>query len=257
MILFRNIKSVFQLWPLLAALLVLSASLAASSQLRAAETVHGTPKTTGQPAAAASHQQQTQEPPATDTCGSETPNNPIFRNLKRIALVVVVTPASYQTAFDCHGNEEKCLDENGGLTATPSKRPKVRQEMLDDYTAYPEPLHPDNLVKVFSRRLRQEIPSHDEHCNAPDIALLDMNHWMKFQQEPDVLTVGVELHIVDFTKPRIAVVSINYYRSKLDSLTVQNSFSQNTAIPLDIPNDKIASLLSEFVDSIEVRTDPY
>ena len=188
------------------------------------------------------------------------PENPIFNDLKRVNLLVDGLANKYQDALDCHGREAQCADQ--ALKYAPERRPEFLKSLADNYRAYPEPVRRERVLSVFSTMLKQKLMPHvapGPDCSVPDPVVIDLRKQQGLPQheaiegDPATLTVSVIESITSDTKPPIAVFSVILYRpdpTHADFGTQMPSFV--TAIPLDLPDDQIASRLDEFVSHFQV-----
>jgi hypothetical protein len=180
------------------------------------------------------------------------PTNHLFRNLRTAYLAVNVLPRTYIEALRCHGQENMCLEQSGTLKVDPQRRQEFLDHMVANYNAYPKPLHPDALTTLFAASLKQKLsvailPGLD--CKTRDPILLDHNGLETFWKDDqngksakDSLLVLLNVQIFDDTKPRIAVLSVLYYRPG-ETMRSQFIESRTLPVPLDMPGAETSKLV--------------
>lgn len=188
------------------------------------------------------------------------PDNSVFWDLKRVNLVVRVIPNKYPEALKCHGQEEQCADNNGALLVHPEQRPEYIKALKDWNNTYRAPVRRENLIRVFSDVLKQKLMPHvvpGPDCKPLDPVVVDLTSNAAveaIERDPATLTVSFELNIVDSTQPPIGVLTVVTYRP---DRTYSSFWTKTqwyaTAIPLDLPDDQIATRLNEFASHFPVN----
>ena len=198
------------------------------------------------------------------SCAAQAECNPpppkadwiLFRDLKAANLYVRV-PNTFMEAEKCHGREQQCADE---VTTSGSAAEYVKF-LNDNYRLDREPLHAENVTRVFSDMLNKKLmpfvlPGPD--CKPPQLVILNpvnRGDYLKdaTQNDPATLTFAVTLKVEDSTTPPIAILTVNYYRPDPARTSFWTEVLPNyvTAIPLNLPDDQIAALLQKFADHFE------
>ena len=226
----RNTISAFQQSPLLAACAVVSGILASSTASFA------------QPA-------QTQS----NTCSSFSPlhhSQPIFRDLKAVNLYIDIPP-KYQEALDCHGREEDCVKLASGYGLPQFDSAKYIQNLKEMYDRYPTDLHPDVLTALYRDRLKTAFSSvlpRDSSCEPPEPVVLDRKTVALRDKSMTDITLTIIVTVVDTTKPPIAILTSSYFRSDPGHTDYLHSWPFSTAFPLDLPEPKIAGIVTDFAN---------
>ncbi|MBE0626452.1 MAG: hypothetical protein IH606_16755 [Burkholderiales bacterium] len=194
-----------------------------------------------------------------------TPKQNIFKNLSGVSLYVDVLPASYLRAEECHNREAECVENTPALKRFPEMYPRGQerfiQELVDDYKAFPAPLHRENLIRLFTARIKRKYSSFiapDNNCQISDVTIIDKKTLNRVAEDKDNVTIIVRLRILQDTKPQIALLTTDIYRGdpQYTDLTSQVLMGDQTAIPLDLPEDRIADLVSRFANGLFVPTLP-
>ena len=186
------------------------------------------------------------------------PWQPVFQDLKGVALVVQVLPHSYVEAVACHGRESACADNVGVASESASASAAYIHQITDDYNAFPAPLHYDNLVRVFADSLNEKLEPFviPEDCKRPPIAVLSTEDFETKGKSKDTVTVVVRLMIVDSIKPKVAVLSTGYFRpdEAHSDFSSQILMGHLTAIPLDLPDSEIGARVEAFAKQFRIST---
>lgn len=173
-----------------------------------------------------------------------------YRDLAAVTLFVYV-PGLYTDAQKCLGHEEACINES---SVSEDKRGEALNTLMMRNIAYRAPVHLDNLVKIFSDMLRQRLMPYvlpDQNCKAADlIVFTNARDVMPYEITPNVLTVRVDLTIMDDTKPPIAVLTLGTHRLDPTQKNLWDSITgESAAIPLDLTDEQIAARLKHFAQS--------
>lgn len=199
------------------------------------------------------------------------PNDSMFTLLKSVTLVFDLTSDKYAHALNCHGQEKVCLDSDGSLQDAPNRRSAELKSLLDTYHQYPGALHPENVIRVFSKMLKQKVmpfAASGSDCAIPNPIVLNLaaEHIHEggtlraamdsINKTPGMLTYLVRIQIIDTEKPPIAILTTGYYRPDRNRDVWWEMQATNlTVIPLDLADDEIEKRLEVFANSLQVLTD--
>jgi hypothetical protein len=190
---------------------------------------------------------------AQQQCGfpKSRPYHPMYRDLTGLTLFVYV-PFLFTGSEKCLGREEECISES--RFGSEGDRKKALNDLLLRTKAYRPPIHLDNLVKMFSDVLRQELMPYvlpDQNCKAADLVVVTNARDVKpYEFAPNVLTVRVELTIMHDTEPPIAVLTVGTHRLDPTQRNLWDSITgESTAIPLDLTNEQISARIKYFAQS--------
>jgi hypothetical protein len=183
------------------------------------------------------------------------PWDPVFQDMKGVALYVEVVPVKYSQAVECHGREESCAEKYAGKGPSHHRDELIRQ-LKADYSAFPAPLHYDNLVKEFTDGITSKILPYvtPQNCTRPPVAVYSISDLQPSADEKhrDILTVAVKLHIID----SMAVMNVNLYRPDQahSDFASQVQMEQVGAIPSGLPEEQLAAWVKGFANSFRVDT---
>lgn len=194
----------------------------------------------------------------------------MFAFLKSVTLVFDLPSGKYAHALNCHGRERECLDSDDSLKDAPERRSTELNVLLDTYHDYPMALHPENIIRVFSKMLKQKVmpfAASGPHCGAPDPIVLNLaaEHIQEggtlraamdsINNTPGMLTYLVRVQIFDEEKPYYAILTTGYYRPDRNrGVWWEMQATNTTAIPLDLPDDEIEKRLEAFANSLQIFT---
>jgi hypothetical protein len=251
-ILIGYIRSACQRWPLLAAVLVLSGSLAVPCAASAAET-------------------------ATTACAQPKitpPQQAILKNLQHILLSIEAPYYKDLEAKECQKDRKSCV--HFAQSGRSGRRPEFDQALQSKSTGYPEPLYPENIEAIFRPLIeRQWLPLvlRDQQCHPSTVAAFAIDKLPLYSQEvpqyqkrwldaintPDTLTVKITVDVIDKLGQHVAVVTVGLYRAGTcyDSYANANFGFHVTAISLPgVSNSDLTFALTAFAESAIQRPWP-
>jgi hypothetical protein len=195
---------------------------------------------------------------------SQKPRRAIFHGLQRVFLYVDIKPTFYDYAVQCHGHETDCIGESAKKFETSQDHEKHIRDLVNEYNNYPAPLHRDNLTKVFSESIKENIfpwlkPGPGPNCETPGIQVLDSKSvWVAKNYDATSLLIWVKLYVLDYTQsqqqPRLATLRYSLYRpglSEKDALAESGS-DRSTAFAVDLPEDKMAAIIHNIATPFSV-----
>ncbi len=179
-----------------------------------------------------------------------------FRDISAIGIFYRGT-AAYEEAVECHGREEECADENGGLKIYPEKQEEYIQDLKRMYANYPRQIRKETVEKLFLEKAQEVISPYVVSENKEPIILDDYN-FHEFVETPGHLTIVIDARIVNHTEPNIAIISFGFYRPDISNFTSAMKMRHFVAAPLNLSEDylekEVKDLLKNFRIPVEERS---
>lgn len=188
-----------------------------------------------------------------------TPQRSMFSDLEGVNFHLRIRERLLK-AIDCHGKESEC-------TARVRAGVCYQKFLIDSYEAWPRPLQPDNLEKVFIDKVAKSfLPfvKREKGCVPPIVNVLKRKSFgddiRTIATKPKTLTVVVELTFDNQPgsssnhnlKPKAAALSVYLYRPDGDENAYFDRSNYIAAIPLDISDDDLQARL-EYIAKQSVR----
>lgn len=176
-----------------------------------------------------------------------------FQDIKTIALYVDVRPNAYKIAVDCHGREEECADENGGLSLYPERRKEFIEDLKSTYDLLPKPLHEKNLQGFLTDAIKTKFGPYlleNEDGTTNDIVIIQNTGSEDYNTTLNTLVVMADLTIFDDIEPPVAVLDLEFVRPEHDyaNFWQQYTLQRSTAIYLDMTDQEISKQLDALMN---------
>ncbi|MBE0626451.1 MAG: hypothetical protein IH606_16750 [Burkholderiales bacterium] len=183
----------------------------------------------------------------------------IFTGLNGVGLFVEVSPPKYEESLSCYRREEKCADERG---LTLKKRANFLEKVQKTNQEYPKCLHRENLIKAIKAQINEKVLPYlvqGSACKDSSVVILGNRQEMKDHLSlgrKDKLTILVKVQILDQITPAIAVLSTDFYRPDIGhgELYEKTFLDRTTAIPINLPEDKIEEMVLRHISYINIST---
>ena len=125
-------------------------------------------------------------------------------------------------------------------------------DLKTHYQQYPEPLHIDNLIRLFTDKINKFITPYMERGPDCKVNEIIVPKWPNtsiypYADRKDTLTIFVTLDIRDNIQPRLAVITAKYYRpGRTDKQILTDlGFEYASVIPLTLSDSDIAQELTK------------
>lgn len=179
----------------------------------------------------------------------------VFSGFNEIVLIVSGDDAEWmKLALECHDKEEQCADEYISripeyMRTTSESRDQYLKRIKQDYKDFPQPLHKEILRPLLSNMIQEEISP-----NIVPIVTAEIDA-EKYSQKTDTLIVLAKLYIHKDIIPRMASITLSFYRPNISkTATLQSLYLTRTAIiPLNSPNEDIEKIIKEMVRGLSLN----
>lgn len=197
---------------------------------------------------------QAQPSPPTSNCAVKIPQNipDFFSNLTGVVVYIHTTPSFFELAVD--SCEKKGINCTKRVSSCVDRENKT-SDRSSAYQCFPKPLHASNLEALVTSEVKKKflplIQPNGPACDAYKFEVYrDDGPINQLYLEPGILTIQVNTSILDNDNPRLAVITLNYHRIDLtpQSYWASLASSAQTAIPLDLQESQISSLLHKFFE---------
>ena len=186
---------------------------------------------------------------------------PIYKNLRTVN-VSIEFPADLKEALDCHDHEEECAKRDADPHIDIERYVRDKVNRLKTLTnGYPQALYPESLKNHFRSMVLETFNSvlpRTSTCTEPEPTFLHP-HWPDHAysstiDSPDVLNLTVTITLIITTNPHVLFLSTTAFRKDFSNYDL--SVPRSTAIPIDLPDQQISSILEAYLRTIKQRTGP-